>query len=242
MKYTAQATDVAHFPRQMTKVISTAVGPDGHIGNLQVLGRDLFWLAIRQVIFAVVAFTGGTMPVTRSKSAKKRVTRKPLDPGLSLLLHANFCGVEQLGPTEAAKILYDKLRQAWELAQTRDQVIAASNYAVHYRLKEEARACSTLMHNVMDKIKRLGFNGAEPPKVFKHNMKLISDLLNKKERELSEELDARPKLDLTVEEIGCLGKARCGTLLRKMPMRLNVTPEQEEAIRARYASLEDDCA
>ena len=59
MKYTAQATDMAHFLCQMTKVISTAVGPDGHIGNLQVLGRDLFWLAIRQVIFAVAAFTGG---------------------------------------------------------------------------------------------------------------------------------------------------------------------------------------
>jgi len=178
------------------------------------------------------------MPITRSKPAKKRVTRKPSHPGLSLLLHANFFGVEHLGPTDAAKILYDKLRQAWKLSETRDQVIAASNYASDYRLKEEARALSALMHNIMDKIKMLGFNGADSPRVFKHKMKVMSDFLNRSERELSEELDARPKLDMTVEQIGRLDEARCGTLLRKMPMRLNVTPEQEEAILARYASLE----
>src|ERR1700756_736357 len=147
------------------------------------------------------------MPTTGSKPAKKLATRKRSDAGMSLLLHAKVFGIEQLSPTDAAKILYDKLRQAWELSQTRDQVIAASNYAVHYGLKEEARAVSALMHNIMDKIKRLGFNGADSPKVFKHNMKLISDLLNKTERELSEELDARPKLDMTVEQIGGLDEA-----------------------------------
>jgi hypothetical protein len=45
---------------------------------------------------------------------------------------------------------------------------------------------------------------------------------------------------MTVEQIGRLNEARCGTLLRKMPMRLNVTLEQEEAIWARYVSLQDD--
>jgi len=179
------------------------------------------------------------MPIARSKPAKKRVTRHRSDAAMSLLLHANFFGVEQLGPTAASKILYDKLRQAWELSQTRDQVIAAFNYAVHYGLKEEARAVSAIMHNIMDKITKLGFNGADSPKVFKHNMKVMSDFLNRSERELREELDARPKLDMTVEQIGRLDEARCVTLLRKMPMRLNVTLEQEEAIRARYALLED---
>jgi len=183
------------------------------------------------------------MSATRSKPVKKRIRRKLSHSGSNLLYHAKFFGVEQLGPTDASKILYDKLRHAWKLSQIRDKIITASNYALRIGLGEECHPIGVITQHLMDKIRKLGFNGADSPRAFKHKMKVMSDFLSRSERELSEELDARPKLDMTVEQIGRLGKARCGTLLRKMPMRLNVTLEQEEAIRARYASLEEtDCA
>jgi hypothetical protein len=123
------------------------------------------------------------MPITRSKPAKKRVTRKRSHPGLSLLLHANFFGVEKLGPTDASKILYGKLRHAWKLSQIRDRVITASNFAVHIGLGEECHAIGVITHYLMGKIKKLGFNSADSPRAFKHKMKVMSDFLNKSERD-----------------------------------------------------------
>lgn len=145
----------------------------------------------------------------------------------------------EIGPKAAAMMVYDRLRLAYKLAQFRDKLIPALFTAQDYGLREQGgQVVSDLIQQVNQRIEKIGFPGTIGAMELKQQMMLCSDAMNTLEREIREELDARPKLSLTVAQIGRLGKARCGTLLRKMPIKLDVTPEQEEAIRARYASLE----